>query len=108
MKLKPTVMLQGTVMQPLMTGRKAHYCQNGFWKTTGNVVCVLEQDDTHVKFETDTVCYCIYYFYEGTGNLARQHKRKLRVFLWKYAAAVNSSGDLIDICDCETKQKIFT
>lgn len=70
MKLKPTVMLQGTVMQPLMTGRKAHYCQNGFWKTTGNVVCVLEQDDTHVKFETDTVCYCIYYFYEGTGNLA--------------------------------------
>ena len=57
-------------MQPLMTGRKAHYCQNGFWKTTGNVVCVLEQDDTHVKFETDTVCYCIYYFYEGTGNLA--------------------------------------
>lgn len=51
MKLKPTVMLQGTVMQPLMTGRKAHYCQNGFWKTTGNVVCVLEQDDTHVNLK---------------------------------------------------------
>ena len=70
MKFKPTVVLYGSVMQPLKEGQKAHYCQNGLWRSTGKIRRVLEQNDEHVKFETDTVCYCINFYEEGTGVVA--------------------------------------
>lgn len=35
MKFKPMVVLYGSVMQPLKEGQKAHYCQNGLWRSTG-------------------------------------------------------------------------
>lgn len=57
MKFKPMVVLYGSVMQPLKEGQKAHYCQNGLWRSTGKIMRVLEQNDERVKFETDTVCY---------------------------------------------------
>lgn len=59
MKFKPMIVLYGSVMQPLKEGQKAHYCQNGLWRSTGKNMRVLEQNDERVKFETDTVCYCI-------------------------------------------------
>ena len=70
MKFKPTVMFHGSVMQPLKVGQKAHYCQNGLWRSTGKIRRVLEQNDEYVKFETDTVCYCINFYEEGTGVVA--------------------------------------
>ena len=57
-------------MQPLKEGQKAHYCQNGLWRSTGKIMRVLEQNDERVKFETDTVCYCINFYEEGTGVVA--------------------------------------
>ena len=60
----------GSVMQPLKEGQKAHYCQNGLWRSTGKIMRVLEQNDERVKFETDTVCYCINFYEEGTGVVA--------------------------------------
>ena len=62
--------LYGSVMQPLKEGQKAHYCQNGLWRSTGKIRRVLEQNDEYVKFETDTVCYCINFYEEGTGVVA--------------------------------------
>ena len=70
MKLKPTVMFHGSVMQPLREGQKAHYCQNGLWHSTGKVMRILEQTNEHVKFETDTVCYCINFYKDGAGIVA--------------------------------------
>lgn len=70
MKFKPTVVLYGSAMQPLKEGQKAHYCQNGLWRSTGKIRRVLEQNDEYVKFETDTVCYCINFYEEGTGVVA--------------------------------------
>ena len=64
MKFKPMVVLYGSVMQPLKEGQKAHYC------STGKIMRVLEQNDERVKFETDTVCYCINFYEEGTGVVA--------------------------------------
>ena len=70
MKFKPMVVLYRSVMQPLKEGQKAHYCQNGLWRSTGKIMRVLEQNDERVKFETDTVCYCINFYEEGTGVVA--------------------------------------
>ena len=70
MKFKPMIVLYGSVMQPLKEGPKAHYCQNGLWRSTGKNMRVLEQNDERVKFETDTVCYCINFYEEGTGVVA--------------------------------------
>lgn len=70
MKFKPMIVLYGSVMQPLKEGQKAHYCQNGLWRSTGKNMRVLEQNDERVKFETDTVCYCINFYEEGTGVVA--------------------------------------
>ena len=61
MKFKPTVVLYGSVMQPL---------KEGLWRSTGKIRRVLEQNDEYVKFETDTVCYCINFYEEGTGVVA--------------------------------------
>ena len=70
MKFKPTVMLHGSVLQPLKEGQKAHYCQNGVWRTTGKVMRVLEQNSEYVKFETEKACYCINYYDDGAGLVA--------------------------------------
>lgn len=70
MKFKPTVVLYGSVMQPLKEGQKAHYCQNGYGVQQEKLWRVLEQNDEYVKFETDTVCYCINFYEEGTGVVA--------------------------------------
>lgn len=70
MKFKPTVMFHGSVMQPLKVGQKAHYCQNGLWRSTGKVMRVLEQNNEYVKFETETACYCINYYDDGAGIVA--------------------------------------
>lgn len=71
MKFKPTVMLYGSVMQPLKKGQKAYYCQNGLWRSTGKVMRVLEQNSEYVKFETEAVRYCINYYDNGTGIVAQ-------------------------------------
>ena len=60
----------GGLVEKLSERRKAHYCQNGLWRSTGKIMRVLEQNDERVKFETDTVCYCINFYEEGTGVVA--------------------------------------
>ena len=59
MKTKPMIMAHGNLILPLTVGQKARYCQNGIWKTTGRVRQIIEQTEDYVKFETDSVRYCI-------------------------------------------------
>ena len=59
MKTKPMIMAHGNLILPLTVGQKARYCQNGIWKTTGRVRQIIEQTEDDVKFETDSVRYCI-------------------------------------------------
>ena len=59
MKTKPMIMTHGNLILPLTVGQKARYCQNGIWKTTGRVRQIIEQTEDYVKFETDSVRYCI-------------------------------------------------
>ena len=49
---------------------KARYCQNGIWKTTGRVRQIIEQTEDYVKFETDSVRYCIDHYGREANVLA--------------------------------------
>ena len=51
-------------------GQKARYCQNGIWKTTGRVRQIIEQTEDYVKFETDSVRYCIDHYGREANVLA--------------------------------------
>ena len=55
---------------PLTVGQKARYCQNGIWKTTGRVRQIIEQTEDYVKFETDSVRYCIDHYGREANVLA--------------------------------------
>lgn len=70
MKLKPMVMMYGNILTPVIVGQKVVYHQNGKIKSTGRVVQILEQEEDHVKFDTETCRYCINYSCVGTGDIA--------------------------------------
>lgn len=64
--------LQDHLLQRLLytLGQKARYCQNGIWKTTGRVRQIIEQTEDYVKFETDSVRYCIDHYGREANVLA--------------------------------------
>ena len=68
MKTKPMIMAHGNLILPLTVGQKARYCQNGIWKTTGRVRQIIEQTEDYVKFETDSVRYCIDQYFFGLAE----------------------------------------
>ena len=70
MKTKPMIMAHGNLILPLTVGQKARYCQNGIWKTTGRVRQIIEQTEDYVKFETDSVRYCIDHYGREANVLA--------------------------------------
>lgn len=70
MKTKPMIMAHGNLILPLTVGQKARYCQNSIWKTTGRVRQIIEQTEDYVKFETDSVRYCIDHYGREANVLA--------------------------------------
>ena len=70
MKTKPMIMAHGNLILTLTVGQKARYCQNGIWKTTGRVRQIIEQTEDYVKFETDSVRYCIDHYGREANVLA--------------------------------------
>ena len=64
------IMAHGNLILPLTVGQKARYCQNGIWKTTGRVRQIIEQTEDYVKFETDSVRYCIDHYGREANVLA--------------------------------------
>ena len=58
---KQTIWKYGQVQMPLKIGYPAWYCEDGFWKTTGRVLNVVEEGLDHVTFETERYRYCFEY-----------------------------------------------
>lgn len=58
---KLTIWKYGQVQTPLLIGQPAWYYEDGFWKRTGRVVAIVENDADHVTFETTRYRYCFEY-----------------------------------------------
>lgn len=58
---KQTICKYGWVQLPLKVGWPAWYFEDGFWKRTGKVARVVEEDVDHVTFETEQYRYCFEY-----------------------------------------------
>lgn len=69
MKMKRTLLIYGTVLLPVETGKTVKYYNNGQWKETGRVTKVYEVRDDCIKFETERLKYCIRYQKAEAGVL---------------------------------------
>lgn len=112
MKFKPTVMLHGSVLQPLKEGQKAHYCQNGIWRTTGKVMRVLEQNNEYVKFETERDMFLYLQSAVQTakkylamcGNVVLEHKNETRFCVEVFYQLLNRDTSLKESLDERIKK----
>ncbi len=58
---KQTIWKYGWVQLPLKVGWPAWYCEGSFWRRTGKVLRVVEEDVDHIIFETEQYRYCFEY-----------------------------------------------
>lgn len=58
---KQTIWKYGWVQLPLKVGWPAWYCEDGFWRSTGKVSRIIEEDVDHIIFETEQYRYCFEY-----------------------------------------------
>lgn len=69
-RTKQTIWKYGQVQVPLKVGWPAWYCEDGFWKKTGEVRKVIEEAADHVTFETRRYRYCFEYLKTESASVA--------------------------------------